>query len=71
MATRRELVKADAKGMGTTAAVSGGATLAAVVGLSLLGAPIAAIPVGIVGFAFTAKKTYDWLKFRGKWGIRF
>ncbi|MCA9563425.1 MAG: hypothetical protein KC561_08045 [Myxococcales bacterium] len=60
---RRALVKRKASMKGWSAAAAASGTVAAFV----LSAPI----VGVVGLLGTGYLTYDWLKYRGKWGTRF
>ena len=60
---RQALVKRKASRKGLFAA-------AAAVGTGLLF--VAVTPwLGLAGLAGTAVLTYDWLRYRGKWGLRF
>lgn len=70
MGSRRELVKRDARRKGTSALFAGIGTVA----LSALLFP-ASFGLGltalVAGGLYTSKKAYDWLRFRGEWGIKF
>lgn len=48
---------------------AGGGTAA----LVLLTASMPVLPwvLGIAGGVYTGRKVWDWLRFRGEWGIRF
>lgn len=70
MGSRREMVKRDARRKGTGALVAGIGTL----GVSALLFP-ASFGLGltalVAGGLYTTKKAYDWLRFRGEWGLKF
>ena len=59
----------EAKSMGVKAAAWGaGSTLFAL--LAVAAWPWFAIPA-LAGYAITGVKAFDWLKYRGKWGLKF
>lgn len=69
MGTRQDLVKHEAARKGRHAAIAGGVT-AGLFALTL-GLPLVPWIVLLGGGAYTGKQVYDWLRFRGKWGLRF
>lgn len=71
MATRRELVKANAQRMGLETGISGAATVGAVVLGASIGAPLLAIGAGVVGGVITGRKAWQWLRYRGEYGLKF
>jgi hypothetical protein len=60
--SRRAMVKSTARRKGILAAAGAGGTVALFMLTPWL---------GLVGVAGTAYLTYDWLRYRGKWGLRF
>lgn len=69
MTTGKELVRAQARRKGWVALGSG---LATGLGFALtLGAPLLPWIILAGGGLWTARKTYEWFRFRGEWGIRF
>lgn len=71
MTTGREMQRYEAKRKGRTAAGAGALTVAAVVAAASMGAPLLAFGCAVVGGAWTGRKVYDWLRYRGEWGLRF
>lgn len=71
MGSRREMVKVQARTRGNVAALSGVATVGAVAFFATVNAPVMAIGAGVAGVLITGKKTWDWLKYRGEWGLKF
>ena len=71
MGSRRELVKVRARSKGNVAALSGVATVGAVALFASVGAPVMAIGAGVAGVLITTRKTWEWLKYRGEWGLKF
>ncbi len=71
MATRRELVKANAHRMGLETGVASAATVGAVVLCASIGAPLLAVGAGIVGGVVTGRKAWQWLRYRGEYGLKF
>lgn len=71
MGTGRELVKTNARRKGWAAAWIGTVTVGTSVAALSLGMPIIAGLAAVGGGVVTAQKTYEWLKYRGTWGLRF
>lgn len=69
MTTGSELIKAQANRKGRVALFGALGTA----GLVLATASVPVLPwvVAIAGGVWTARKTWDWLRFRGEWGLRF
>ena len=69
--SRREMVRRDAARKGWVALGFGASTAALTALLFSVGAPV----LGVIGLAaggtVTALRTWQWLKFRGEWGLRF
>lgn len=70
MGSGREMVKYEARRKGWRAALAGISTVA----VTALVVP-ASVPLGLVfalgGGLVTAARTFDWLKYRGTWGLKF
>ncbi len=60
--SRRSLVKGTARRKGWVTAAAAGGTIALFTATPWL---------GLVGLAGTAYLAFDWLRYRGKWGMRF
>ncbi len=71
MGTGRELVKANAKRKGLSALTSGLLTAGAGALCFSAGVPFLGIAAVLAGGVVTGKKVYDWLRYRGEWGLRF
>ena len=71
MGSRRELVKTTADRKGRKAIGASIATVGIAGGLVLIGAPIVGILAGVAGGTYSAAKLYEWLRYRGEYGLRF
>ncbi|TVQ98749.1 MAG: hypothetical protein EA398_12890 [Deltaproteobacteria bacterium] len=69
MTTGKELIKAQARRKGWTTAAAGASTIALV--FLTAGIPVLPWVLGITGAVYTGRKAWEWLRFRGEWGIRF
>ena len=71
MATRRDMVKVEARDRGRSAFV------AAMISATLVGASVAIgstaliITTLLLGLAYTGARTWQWLRYRGENGLRF
>ena len=71
MGSSRELVKSNARRKGWNAVGFGAITVATTGAAISLGLPVMAGIAIVAGGIATAEKTYQWLKYRGTWGMRF
>lgn len=71
MGTGQELVKYNARRKGWAAASVGALTVATAAAAVSLGVPVIGAIAVVGGGIVTAQKTYEWLKYRGTWGLRF
>lgn len=63
--------KKEARRLGVRALSTGIITFAVYGVISMIGIPYIGTIAAIGGLALTAKRTWEWLKYRGKWGLRF
>lgn len=70
MGSGREMVKYEARRKGLRAAMVGTSTVL-LAGLVIPSAPIFGAFLALGGGALTAARTWDWLKYRGTWGLKF
>ena len=70
MGSGREMVKHEARRKGARTAVAGVSTLL-LAGLIIPSAPVVGAFVALGGGAVTAARAWDWLKYRGTWGLKF
>lgn len=63
------MVKIEARRRGRRAAVTGAATVI----IAALTWPIPLVPFGVlaVGGSLTISETWSWLRYRGRWGLKF
>lgn len=71
MTSGRELVRYQATRKGWAALGAGALTTAAVAAAVSMQLPVLAVGCGVLGGAWTARKLYEWLRYRGEWGIKF
>lgn len=71
MGNRQELVKLEASRRGWTSLWSGVITVGGTALLAASGVPLLAVAFAVGGTAFTARRAWQWLRFRGEWGLRF
>ncbi len=70
MGSGREMVKYEARRKGWRAALMGISTVAITAVVVPASIPLAAL-FGLGGGVLTAARTFDWLKYRGTWGLKF
>lgn len=71
MTTGRELQRYNAKRKGWAAAGAGALTAAAVAAAASMSLPALALTCAVLGGGWTGHKVYDWLRYRGQWGLKF
>ncbi len=71
MTSRRELVRYQAGRKGWAALGAGALTTAAVAAAASMSLPVLALGCGVLGGAWTGRKIYEWLRYRGEYGLRF
>lgn len=71
MGSGRELVKYNARRKGWATVGVGALTIGTTAAAISLGLPIIAGIAAVGGGVATANKAYEWLKYRGTWGLRF
>jgi hypothetical protein len=70
MGSGRELVKYEARRKGVRALMAGTSTVL-LAGLVVPAVPLFGAFLVLGGGAITAARTWDWLKYRGTWGLKF
>jgi hypothetical protein len=71
MGTGRELVLANARRKGEAALGVGLLTVGLAIAAASIGGPFLAAATVVAGGVVTARRTLDWLRYRGTWGLRF
>jgi hypothetical protein len=64
------MVKYEARRKGLRALVAGTLTVA-IAALVIPTVPVVGAVLALGSGAFTASRTWDWLKYRGTWGLKF
>ena len=71
MGTGSELVKSNARRKGWAAPSTGIVTAATAAAAFSVGLPFIGGVALVAGGLVTGQKLYEWLKYRGTWGMRF